>query len=169
MESHHRVPTINVIHDFWTIERGDLLPQPSELQNRFHISDMSYGMALLKWFSQAELSNYLTPFAQEQWHRCEQHGNHLERASWAQYAITVAHCCNRDCINVAAGTARSYFPRVDRLVPICYVPTDFGFNQRHHPKHFLTLAKLEPQRAWNTCWMPIRYMLKRLATVHLVW
>lgn len=144
----HKTPTINMVHDLWTIEHSEWLPTETELRSRFGFTDVSLGPQLTGWFESVDTASYLTREGQDLWSRRRDAGiSPLFGAALAQFGVLIRHSVATVAVSAQLRERlRRYFVNADSVLPIHNVPMEFRTSGKRRRCHFLTLAKVEPRK-----------------------
>lgn len=141
---YHKTPSINIIHDLWTMKFPEWLPLEDDLKNRFGILDINYFKFLVNWFNDSKAEKYLTPYGLEKWNIVKNSDNDIWKGCWAQLAATTA--LSKELVVVSQQTkeeVEKYFKSGTKAKIIYNCPQQFNNRPPMLRKHFLTLSKLE--------------------------
>ncbi len=144
----HDTPTINMVHDLWTIEHSEWLPTETDLRLRFGLEDASLGPTLTEWFESVDASEYFTPEGLDLWSRRHDAGvSPLFGAALAQLGVLIRHSLTTVAVSAQLGERlRRYFANADSVLSIPIDPMEFRQSGPRRRCHFLSLAKVEPRK-----------------------
>jgi hypothetical protein len=92
----HLVPSINIMHDFWSLTDIEWLPSLNDFASRFELSNLQSINNLANWLTEDIAKKYLTDFGFNKWNDSLNYNNILLKCAWSQFTAITAfstHIC----------------------------------------------------------------------------